>query len=129
MENQSIRREKTKPLFFSARSREMIIERIRSGEFKTHREVMETFGVGYSTVTYWKKKAGFKFPGRWREIEDVLPNEKAEEMKQKPLFVSKHLRIRPSPPRLRQGIRPLLPEACLKTFRLQHAPEPWKISR
>lgn len=83
MENQSIRREKTKPLFFSARSREMIIERIRSGEFKTHREVMETFGVGYSTVTYWKKKAGFKFPGRWREIEDVLPNEKAEEMKQK----------------------------------------------
>ena len=89
MENQSIRREKTKPLFFSARSREMIIERIRSGEFKTHREVMETFGVGYSTVTYWKKKAGFKFPGRWREIEDVLPNEKAEEMKQKTLFCIK----------------------------------------
>lgn len=43
---------------------------------------METFDVGMTTVKTWLKKAGVRFT-KYREIEDVLPIEKAEGMEQK----------------------------------------------
>ncbi len=56
------------PSHFSEESRNRIIERIRSGEFKSPREVRETFNVSKSTVGIWARKAGFRF-ATFREME------------------------------------------------------------
>lgn len=56
------------PSHFSEESRNRIIERIRSGEFKSPMDVRETFNVSDSTVWIWARKAGFRF-SKCREIE------------------------------------------------------------
>ena len=49
------------PTHFSEVRRNQILERIKSGEFRNAREVMEEFGVSKSTVRLWNKRAGYHF--------------------------------------------------------------------
>ena len=57
---------------FSEESRNQILERIKSGEFDSYREVMNTFHVCKKTVSDWAKKIGYSF-ATFREADGQNP--------------------------------------------------------
>ena len=108
-----------RPFKFSERSRNLIFERIRSGEFKTQKEVMDTFNVSRSTVLTWSKKAGYSF-SCFRECDDPLPPCKDGNMDDKTRDMLKekwkdHPFVEPDP-----GIESFkTPEAALEYYKLR----------
>lgn len=67
------------PTHFSESDRNLILERIRSGEFRNTREVMERFCVSQSTVCQWTKRIGYHFK-TYRDVGDECLKERAEGM-------------------------------------------------
>ena len=108
-----------RPSQFSAEARNQIFERIRSGEFKCQREVMDAFKVSKNTVRLWTKAAGYSFAS-YREIGDPPPTCRDGNMDDKTRDMLKekwkdHPFVEPDP-----GIESFkTPEAALEYYKLR----------